>query len=232
MLAGSRGPACAIARDLGGLPAGEGRTAFGVVIRSDGLQRLTDDGRRAMLATGVRTVIDLRTRAELRLVPSPCRDWDGYRPIPLLGDADADELAARFARQNRAECYPWTVERARASLADVLRAIAGAGPGGIVVHCQVGKDRTGIVAALLLSLAGCPPDVVVDDYLLSASRLAAAAGVEDPERRWYVEEPAMTRGLFRHLQARYGGVAGFLAQLGITERTQDTLRRRLLTAAQ
>jgi protein tyrosine/serine phosphatase len=113
-----------------------------------------------------------------------------------------------------------------------LRALAAAGPGPVVVHCHSGKDRTGIAAGLLLSLAGVPDTEVAADYARSAERLRAyhrlypADGAHEAA---FVREtpPENMLRLLAHLHARYGGAAAYLRAAGLAEDEIAALRARL-----
>ena len=223
------------ARDLGGLPALGGATRFGAVVRTDGHGRLMDAGRSALVAYGVRTIIDLRSVAEARGSPSPLRDHEGYRNLPFIDDGGLAQLA-RY--DTAAESYLWQLESQAARVAAVLGAIAEAPAGGVLVHCFAGKDRTGLVAALLLTVAGVAPEVVAADYGLSEEALAGMleealaaepdAGRRARLRRMFAAPPGAVERLLADLDARYGGVEGYLERAGVDGGARDALRRRLL----
>lgn len=153
---------CHNVRDLGGLPAADGRrTRWGAVVRSDTPDRLTPAGWEAAAAHGVRTVLDLRAPGEhhaepglrppgMTVVNVPLNDRDGGTPLYL---------------RSYLERHPDRCARA-------LRAIAQAPPGGVLVHCVAGRDRTGLIALLLLSLAGVAPLCALEDYERSETRLS------------------------------------------------------------
>ena len=164
--------------DLGGLPTGDGRTTVpGAVVRSDSLQRLTDAGWRTLAGRGLTTVVDLRSAFEL--------DRHGYRcPLPdvrvvrapwedgLLDDPEFRDWAESGVLSS-ALYYERFLERWPERTATVVRTLAGAAPGLLLFHCQRGRERTGLVALLLLRLAGVPTDVVVAEHLRLDHRLSA-----------------------------------------------------------
>ncbi|HKF75242.1 MAG TPA: tyrosine-protein phosphatase [Candidatus Dormibacteraeota bacterium] len=215
-------PALVNARDLGGLPSGEGTTRFGAVVRTDSLARLTAAGLAAMLGHGVTTVVDLRSPRELRAAPSPFRGRVGYRHLPFLDDAALLEVGRYDSFEDG---YRWQVESQMARIGAVLAGLAGAPAGGIVVHCAAGKDRTGIVVALLLTLAGVDRDAIAADYALSAPALTGVlegelAAEPDRERRArlrrvYDARPDVILSMLAHLDERFGGVAAYLDAAGV-----------------
>jgi hypothetical protein len=175
--------ACLNARDLGGYPTADGReTAWGAIVRADMLSRLTPAGLDSLTAYGVRTVIDLRLPSELTESPNPFAS-------PGRSGVRFQHLAPRHrgrpppAYATLADDYKGVLARFPSRFAAVFEAIAAAAPGGIVVHCAGGRDRTGLVAALLLALAGVPSHVISADYALSEPLLREA------DQRWIESEP-------------------------------------------
>jgi protein-tyrosine phosphatase len=158
---------CHNVRDLGGLPvAGGGSTHWGAVVRSDTPDRLTDAGWSALARHGIRTIVDLRTPGEHRVGDGHRPPWLTVRSVPLDDPADAKPAfyGTPLAYRPFLDAHP---ERCAAAVA----AIARAEPGGVLVHCVAGRDRTGIVSMLLLTLAGVSAGEVAADHELSAARL-------------------------------------------------------------
>jgi hypothetical protein len=202
------------ARDLGGLPLSpEGETRFRALIRSDLPAQLSRVDLRILEEYGVRTVIDLRTPRELSESANPLRRLTGYRHLPLLSDRDLDHIveAEEFPGS-----YLWKVDNCGDAIGAILTGIATAPSGGVLFHCLAGKDRTGVVAALLLVLAGVGRDAIVDDYMLSDGPAAELRPT-----------PAAILGLLDHVDRRHGGVPGYLASIGVTPTTQSSLGERL-----
>ena len=163
---------CRNVRDLGGLRTSDGRvTRWGAVVRSDTPARLTAAGWSALDAYGIRTIISLRTYG---LVED---ELDFTPPRPDLGTiqvAIEDVTDTEFVQQwvNTALwCTPLyykdALRRWPERHAAVISAIAQARPGGVLFHCIRGYDRTGIIAVLLLALAGVTLEDIVADYALS-----------------------------------------------------------------
>ena len=237
---------CFNVRDLGGHATVDGRsTHFGRVIRADSVRRLSEDGWHALTDYGVRTVVDLRYQVELDQDPSRDVDLDVVH-ISLFGEPD-EERWAELEALGTAEgdstgftrvIYLAVLEEHRAKLAQAVAAVGHAAPGGVVVHCHAGKDRTGLVTALLLRLAGVPIDEVSLDYAESERHLAPrnedwiARGADEAERDWrrlVASTPAEgMRGVLEEIDRRYGDVASFLRAGGATDADLDAARARLL----
>ena len=236
---------CLNVRDLGGHPTDEGgETRFGAVVRADSVASLTDEGWRQALDYGVRTVIDLRMQAE--------RDADPPREVPIeslhlpaFGDWDESmdaEIEAVASTQNdtpsrTAAVYLEFLERFRPNFARAVSAVANAPDGAVIVHCAGGKDRAGLVAALLLRLAGVGIDAIAEDYSLSELHLAPRlekwlAETADEDERERLREfsrtpaPSMQRVL-AELERRYGSVDAYLEAGGASPEDVKRARTRL-----
>jgi len=166
---------CLNVRDLGGLPTGDGReTRFGRVVRSDSPGLLTAAGWRALVGYGVTTIVDLRRPVERAEDPSrePAVE---VNHVSLLGADDearwtrleALAAAAPSPAASTAVIYRDVLAVNGAELAEAVGAVAEARPGAVLVHCVGGKDRTALVTAVLLRLAGVPTAVIAADYALS-----------------------------------------------------------------
>lgn len=237
---------CVNVRDLGGLPTGDGGTTrFGAVVRADNVRRLTPTGWEQLFAYGIRTVVDLRFEEERSDDPSSTPPVTVV-PVSLFGVHDHEE-AARVDALTRAApsaagattlLYLDVLESCRASIGRAVRAVADAPEGGVVVHCFVGKDRTGIVAALVLRVAGVPEEIVAEDYAISGLRVAPLVD-EWIEDAWDEHERAFrTRicaapvagmlGALQGLRERYGDAAGYLRSTGLGDEVIGRLRARLV----
>ena len=237
---------CLNVRDLGGLPTEDGGvTRFGSVVRADNVRRLSEVGWRALAEYGVTTIVDLRLSKEVAEDPPRELDFD-VAHVPVFDDDPAfwSALDARLARldavAHKREAYLATLERSRHRFGDAFAAVANARPGVVVVHCMGGKDRTGLVSALLLRNAGVGVDDVAADYALAEERLselreayvAAAIDEDDRELRPRVSgaPAAAMAGVLEDLDRRYGGVGGYLHEAGVDEGTQARARARLRNA--
>ena len=206
-----RVPGLCNARDLGGLPiAGGGTTPRGVLIRSESPDLVTAEGWERLRGIGVRTVIDLR-RSDER-----ARDT-GTRPAwaaVLHLDLDDPRFTQRYGAEGLEGASLHHLDRLRESpglVVDVLRAVGEARPGAVLIHCVGGRDRTGLLAAILLAVAGVEREAIVADHLetvANAPRLARAQGVPN----W---EPGVERLLARHGTSTEKAFRAFLAALDV-----------------
>jgi len=224
------------ARDLGGLPAAAGVIARGAIVRSDALHRLTDAGRTALIAHGVRTVIDMRNPREIEM-----------DPYTLVGVSVAqiaqqtEEAWQATAGMDRVASDVMMLDLVRARFAKIADAIAGAPAGGVLIHCFVGKDRTGLMTMLLLDLVGTPRDVIAADYQLTATGLAPIfadliAKADTDARRARLKEEALSRAevmaaIHDAFRASHGDAEAYLRAGGMSDASITTLRARLLGAS-
>jgi protein-tyrosine phosphatase len=168
---------CFNVRDLGGLPAADGRvTRRGALVRADSLAGLSAGGWAALRAHGVRTVVDLRNDDEVAGGDAAARPAEvATVRVPLDGVEDTGfwEVWASGPQFGTPLYYGPFLERAPERAARAVAAIARARPGGVAVHCVGGRDRTGLVTIAVLALLGVAPGWIAADYALSASRLPA-----------------------------------------------------------
>ena len=231
-------PNCYNARDLGGLKTTDGKqTRWQTIIRTDIVNRLTETGKQAILDYGVRTTIDLRSPQEAAEQPSLFANTKEILYLNLPLETRAPHVSALISQaKTRGEVYCIILDHYPEMMATVMRAIINAPSGGIVIHCQAGKDRTGMVAALLLSLVNVPIEQVAADYAESQHRLwplykkiVAEAGGEENLGFW--SKPTVTEEMMyhmmSHLETKHGSVAPYLLKSGLTFKEIDKLQHRL-----
>jgi protein-tyrosine phosphatase len=239
---------CLNVRDLGGRPTEDGRRIrHGAVVRSDNIRALTEEGWRALEKHGVARIVDLRWPEEQE--DDPPRELEiEVVHVPVLGEGYDPEYVAELDEHLRsvdqiADHYAWSyldfLERYRARFGQAIVAVADA-DGTVLVHCLGGKDRTGLVSALLLRLAGAGLDTIGLDYAASGPNLEprsvewiaeAQDDVEREKRRLLSDTPA--EGIVRvveEIERRYGGVAEYLRAAGVTDAQLGRLRERLVAA--
>ncbi len=232
-------------RDLGGHPTEDGgSTRFGVFVRADNLERLTDTGWRALVDYGVHTVVDLRLAGERGAAPP--RDLPIvalHRPlVPDFGHPDWLEINAlslgAVPPESTRVVYLEFLERYRDRFGEAVTTIADAdGDGAVLFHCMGGKDRTGLVTALLLRVAGAEPESIGADYALSGVNLAAlheewiATALDDQERELRIRITATPAeamlSVIETLEERYGDAAGYLRAAGVDDERLAHIRSRL-----
>jgi protein tyrosine/serine phosphatase len=236
--------ACYNVRDLGGYPTGDGgRTRWRAVLRADNLCRLTPAGREALVAYGVRTIIDLRNPRELAIDPHPFGGVDlidgrpAYLHLPLEDETDADARALIDAAETVPAIYHVLLDRNQARIGAIVEAIAAAPDGPVLIHCHAGKDRTGLMSALLLTLAGASHQIIAEDYALSDEYLQPLyddwrASFDDPAewervaRRWSTPVENML-AVLAGLETRHGGALAFLRASGVSDWSIERIRARL-----
>jgi protein-tyrosine phosphatase len=236
---------CLNVRDLGGFPFEGGETRFGSVVRADSVSQLTPAGWEALAGYGVRTVLDLRGDHERE--DDPPRELQvEVLHVPFMEASEeeweeiAEELDALVAQPvpvATRDAYLIFLERFRPNVGAAVKAVANAPEGAIVVHCVGGKDRTGLLTALLLYLAGVPVDEIAADYALSEERLRPRhdkwieAAESDAERRQLERiarcPPEAIVEVFAELERRYGSVEDYLRRAGVSNEELELARARL-----
>jgi protein-tyrosine phosphatase len=240
--------ACFNFRDFGGYETSDGRrTRWKTLYRSDTLHRLTEADAETFSSLGLRTVIDLRSSTELDDHGRLSRSVDHltWHHVPMLDNvklvprdpADPPPLPAETAP---GEGYVRILEQFGTSVGRVFDLLAARGALPAVFHCTSGKDRTGMVAALLLEVLGVPDDVIAADYVLTErARARSMEWIEvhepgfaaflnqiPPERRGV--RPETILGFLSGVRERYGGAEGFLTSTGVGPGALDRLRQALV----
>lgn len=230
------------ARELGGFPTSSGATKYGVYIRSEQPSKLTDQDKRFLREYGVTADIDFRGSFELERVRDPLEneDWINYIHIPVF-DAEVAGERRSVRKQIDKEGFTWgdhyieMVESHKDWVRNVLEAMAQE-EGVVLFHCTTGKDRTGIMTALLLGLCGVARPDIVADYCVSQiylqpmyTRMQKLPGVaertlDDP---FFSTAPEHMSKLLDHFDEKYGGISGYLEQCMIPRDILEKLRGRL-----
>ena len=202
---------CVNVRDLGGLPLIDGgETQFGVVVRADSIAGLTGTGWEALSDYGITSAIDLRGDHEL----------DGAEPrVPVTRIPIAPVSGPAWEWPSMREAYLAMLDEWRPQFANAVDAIAGSEP-PVVVHCQGGRDRTGLVVALVLDAVGVDRQAIAGDHARSdeswapynPSWIEAAADPADQAKRRRITQPAGKTmvEILDEVDRRYGGAADYL----------------------
>lgn len=232
-------------RDLGRLRTSDGqRVRPGLVYRADGLHRLPVADVERLAEAGIRTVVDLRTSGELEVAASVQGAGIVVLHLPVLRavwpadafsvDETADPVAFLIAR------YIEMLDEGREAIAAIFEVLASESRRPLAFHCSAGKDRTGVVAALLLGLLGVPDEVIADDYAISAAAMeklvawvrehrpeSADAMAAQPAAMLSCPADAM-HGFLDHVRTAWGSIDAYLADIGVPADTIATVREALL----
>jgi protein-tyrosine phosphatase len=231
-------------RDLGGYVGLDGRTIkWRHLFRADGLSHLTSRDHQVVRQLGVATVIDLRTDDEVG------RDrFDAeatpvtYHHAPLLKATRTSEDfdAAPFLLT---DTYTTMLADAGHEIRLAVEVIAAEDNHPVIFHCAAGKDRTGVLAALLLGLLGVDDETIVADYALTERAMGALRDLliqrmpEQAERLVELGDRVMSAEasnmvqLLGVIEERWGSIPAYAASIGISEATIESLRDGLLERA-
>ena len=225
--------------DVGGLPLRDGGvTRSGRVFRSGRPDYITAAGWSAARAAGVTTVIDLRnpgesdretgalavdadTMAGIRFLSCPTEDPDDPEFIELCGEWLDHPVS-----------YPENIHLYPDKFASVFRQIAGA-EAAVLVHCAAGRDRTGMVMAMLLHLAGVAPGAIADDYVAAVIRFNEGLGVVPGLTDEAAHSPAQMEDRIASRRPALLGwldsldIEAYLRDAGLSESGIDSLKNRL-----
>lgn len=236
-------------RDLGGLPTGDGRRVrHGRLYRSDSPHRATAEDVAALQALGLGLVIDLREaseREQFGIAAAEVATRHAHLPVFDVGGGPNPRVERGMAeaarRHGRAGEYLFMLEHGHATFVGALEALADPDHLPALFHCAVGKDRTGILAALVLTLVGVPPEEVATDYARSHEGMVALvewAVRHEPVYGHDLQQGAPTDGpwtttgmmrLFLELvEQHHGSVASFLHDAGLPADVPGRLRDLLV----
>jgi len=232
---------CLNFRDLGGYPTADGRhVRWRQVYRSDALHHLTAaDVVRLRDELRLAAIIDLRSGGELRAQGRGPLETEAMRfhHVPLF-DGEVVKADRWAALDTLADRYVMLAEFAREPIARTIGAIADAA-GPVVYHCAAGKDRTGVISAILLGVLGVPDEVIVADYVATrdnldaiVDRLLSTAGYQKmlaalPPDTMHAEPETML-GFLARLRDSHGSMEGYARAAGVAAATLDRLRVQLL----
>ncbi|WP_052390783.1 tyrosine-protein phosphatase [Streptomyces sp. NRRL B-24484] len=211
--------------------AGVGTVRPGVLFRSGTLALLTPQGARALEALGIRVVVDLRTATERSRWPDERHGLDYFdHHLPLL--PDRSETGIEWP-SGSLEVYLFMAETGGAAIAGTVRRLAAPDGTPAVVHCAVGKDRTGLTVAVVHHLAGLSEEEIVEDFLRSNVHLGLDKGPvpyldENGEEQLShpVEADNLLAALAR-MRELHGSVEGYLLAHGVTAEELAALRSKL-----
>ncbi|MEE8400392.1 MAG: tyrosine-protein phosphatase [Desulfobacterales bacterium] len=233
-------------RDLGGYATADGRiTRWRRFVRSDGMHLLTKEDQEKLVAYGIGTVIDLRMTVEVEKLPNVFTDSKDvqFHHLNLMADLkkgefqkapESTEPADRFAHM-----YRQFLSGCQNSIAEIMRTLADARDHACIYHCAGGKDRTGVISALLLGVAGVPEKTIAEDYALTALHPSKTkkpkldspdADYEiDPLYAWKMISPPEAMSLtLEFLNGEYDGIEGYLRTIGLVDEEITTLRSKML----
>jgi protein-tyrosine phosphatase len=234
-------PGCHNFRDLGGYPTAEGRKLrWRRLFRADALHLLTPEGvSRFVDELKVGTIVDLRSTGEIGADGrGPLGDQaPQYHHLPLF-DGALVEHAATAAPATLADRYTLMAEHAKKPIARVIDTLARSAEPA-VYHCAAGKDRTGVISAILLSLCGVRDEVIAADYAATqenldaiVERLMATKGYREVLASFPPDtlhaEPETMLSMLAELRGRYGSVDGYAREIGLSGDTVGCLRESML----
>ena len=230
-------------RDLGGYKTFDGKkTRWKTILRSGDMHNLTSDTKKTLVTLGVRTIVDLRRDAELSEKPNAFAESPqiSYHHHNLWGDLVAPE------RSDYDDASDWwfghysmLLDQHRSQVCEAFATVTNPENWPLIFHCAAGKDRTGVMAGLLLSLAGTPNQTITKDYSLSAqfllsrfyeitppSEIPSGFGWRDYQRE-HCPSRAMAKTL-KHVEIVYGGVEAYLIGGGIRKSEIHSFRLAFL----
>jgi len=237
-------------RDMGGYEMGDGRMiGWGRLFRADGLYRLTDSDLELLDAIGIRTVVDLRSAGEVEQYGTfPFEKYPvAFHALPIIDATwrDADLPEFEESEQGEIDFLTWAyrdmLDVAADRFAQAIHQLALPAAAPAVFHCAAGKDRTGVLAALVLGGLGVDRDVIVADYGLTRAgmeRMRTWVRTHHPEMAERMNKtpsfmlaahPEAIANVYDGLVAEHGTIRNYLATIGVGDAILDALADTLTT---
>ena len=231
-------------RDIGGYQTEDGQhTRWRTFVRADSLHRLSSKSQEELIDLGIRSVIDLRQTTETISEPDVFygSSKTRYYHMNMIGDDQVYEMQEDLETSARvAVGYSQWIDRRADAIGNILRTLALPGSVPAIYHCAGGQDRTGIISALLLGLAGVPDQTIASDYALTAKYQVDLYFSNDappdvvPEE--YTVEAYLARNCppeamlltLRHIQERYSGIENYVRATGLDDNDIARLRKALI----
>lgn len=233
-------------RDVGGMLTKDGATLQEkVLIRSGNLDKLPEASQKKLLDYGVRTVIDVRDEWEDASYPNVFQDSDDviYHNLPLIGDALVNDAIWYEKTHDYTELhtlYNRYVDDCKQQIGQIVSAFAQA-EDAVVIHCYAGKDRTGIVIALILALVGVGDADIASDYAESSKHIThlvdewrAYAVSKEADMAQFERDNACAPGtilaMLAYIRETYGSVQNYLLGCGVSNDALARLRHKLIAS--
>lgn len=227
-------------RDMGGYMTGDGRVLrHHTLFRADSLHALTTNDQQTLFNLGIRTIIDLRHPKEAVLYPNVFARSERITYLNIPFYAGWRTLFPQGTMpESLTHLYTAVLDNCHPSIQQVLTAVANPRHYPLLVHCQIGKDRTGLLIALLMGLLGVPFRSIAADYAVSYDYLQPILHQYRQEAASNGRSPAQFEQLLQarpesiidtlcHLQYTYGGFANYFHKLGLADSQLDAIRRIL-----
>ena len=233
-------------RDLGGYATSDGRqTRWRTLFRAADIHALSPSAQSTLTDAGVRNVIDLRGSQELVEAPSVFKDRPDvqYHPCNMTGDTLINKWGTIPVPEDSSvrlsTMYSTVIDERGDMVRTILESLAEPGALPAVFHCTAGKDRTGVLAALLLGIAGVQRETIVEDYALTARFIYGTSVVppdgsgvntsppfEEYQLKWC---PPDAMGLtLDHVDTNYGGIESYVKGIGVDDATVSMIREALV----
>ncbi len=216
-------------RELGGYPTVDGVTAWHTFLRSDDLTNLSSHDLQFLSNYGVGVVIDLRSEQELHIAPHPKDSPFRYYNIPLAGD---HAVNLQFAEVSYAKFYAHMLREKQAEFREIF-AILAEEDDAVLFHCAAGKDRTGVLAALLLGSVGVAAADIIANYQTTRTHLLANPLYEhylEPLVELIRSDAQTMKATLNFLDEEFGGIPAYLLAIGVSASQLEQLRQKFSIA--
>lgn len=219
-------------RELGGYPCDGGITKSGVFLRGDSTATLTPGDTKFLLDYGLGTVVDLRSQGEIDANPCAVAEHPDieYHIIPLIPRGEGDATKIRVTGGTLQEFYMLCLENSAEEFAKVFNIFADAKK-CVMFNCTVGKDRTGMIAALLLMLCGVSDEDIIANYQVSHTYIKKSIQlrqVVNMESDFMQSRPETIEGVLAYIRDKFGGAREYLIHCGVRDEGLEAIKSRFI----
>lgn len=219
-------------RELGGYACKRGSvTKYHEFLRSENLTDITVADKQFLLDYGLKAVIDLRGREEALIYPNPFRDHEEvtYINLPFITDSVLDLRAVKEEGFRPDQFYINLVEY-KEMVREIFMFILEHAEGCILFHCQAGKDRTGILAMLLMGICGVAREDIIANYQVTRTYLKdhVELRIHDGLEELEFSKPEWIEAAYDHIIEKYGSFRRYFLSVGLKQKDIRKIRQKLI----
>lgn len=218
-------------RDLGGYPTKDGKiTRFKIFVRSNRLKLLTQKDQQFLKDYGITDIIDLRGKLAIQNIfvsdDNVDKNYFNHYHIPLNNKNVEDHIEETVYKDDFdfGESYYLFLESVE-KIKKIFSILENA-KGGVLFHCTAGKDRTGVVAALILGLCGVEDSDIIANYEITNTYIEQDGSMDNYEERMKLSRPEFMKTFLNLVKSNYGSMEEYLIKIGITRETIDNIKNK------
>lgn len=222
-------------RDLGGIPANKGSyVKWNKVLRSDDVSYLDEEDMAFLADRGIKIMIDLRTKNERETTGYTLDSQPEFKNynISLMISDDVMDITKSDTEMTLGDFYCRLLDESKVMFKDIFNIFYAESSTGVLFHCAAGKDRTGVVAALLLNLLGVSDTDIIANYEVTYSHLSQNEALNVPESHKHLMNSDRDNIILflEALKETYDDANNYLLACGMTEEQLNSIKEEYLAS--